>query len=98
MQAAAREEARRNVGFHCLGVEPGGQSWGRDNVTYESSGDRVVVRAFRSYLYDPDGVLDRYERRGFIVSKRLVMDPRSHRVPPGGATFPGHPSGYNPSL
>lgn len=97
-QAAAGEEARRNVGFHCLGVEPGRQAWGRDNATYESSGDRVVVRAFRSFLYDPDGVHDRYERRGVVVAGRLVMDPWSHRVPAGGPTFPGHPSGVDPNL
>jgi hypothetical protein len=96
-EAAIREdelERSRNAGFYCLRVEPVRLEPGKDMFTYEvdATGTRFTLRAFRSYLYDPDGTLPRFERRGMIDSRgKLVIDRRLYRVAPGGRVFNGHP-------
>jgi hypothetical protein len=92
------EEVRRNTGFHCLGIQLGasrgifGESYyPRNGYTYESDGTRFVLRGFRSYLYDPNGVIPRYEVRGEIREGRLFVDPTTYEVAPGGDSFLGHP-------
>lgn len=93
-------EAERvaNVGFACLAIDPGTISGGRDGYTYEVAGEAFVVRAFRAPLYDPDGVLPRFERRGRIEAGALVVDRGVYRVDPGGRRFPGHMRDYGAYL
>ncbi len=90
-------EREANVGFACLAVDPGTIPGGRDGYTYEVSGDTFVVRAFRAPLYDPEGRLPRFERRGRIEGGKLVVDRSVHRVAPGGPSFPGHMREYGRS-
>ena len=56
-----------------------------------------VVRAFRAPLYDPEGRLPRFERRGRIEGGKLVVDRSVHRVAAGGPSFPGHMREYGRS-
>jgi hypothetical protein len=86
-------EKKENVGFACLGLDPSRLVGGKNMYTYEVSGERFVLRAFRACLYDTDGVLPRYERRGEVRAGRVILDPHLYRVAPGGTTFPGHPCG-----
>ncbi|CAN5792400.1 hypothetical protein BH11MYX4_BH11MYX4_42590 [soil metagenome] len=92
-------EAERlaNVGFACLALEPHAIPSGLDGYTYELTGDAFVVRAFRAPLYDPEGRLPRFERRGRIEGGKLVVDRRVYRVDPGGPRFPGHMREYGAS-
>jgi hypothetical protein len=87
-------EARADTGFHCLRVDLQAIGTGKDSFTYEvsESGDRFVLRAFRAYLYDPDGALPRFERRGEVRSGKLIIDRKLYRVAPGGPEFNGHPN------
>ena len=87
-----------NVGFACLSIDPGAIGGGLDGFTYEVSGDAFVVRAFRAPLYDPDGVLPRFERRGRIARGVLVVDRGVYEVEPGGRRFPGHMHDYGGPL
>ncbi len=92
------DEARQHVGFRCLGVTPASVSEGFDAYVYEASPDGFVVRASRAVLYDPDGKLPRYERRGQVIGGKVVLDPRLHRVAPGGRSFPGGVTGEGANL
>ena len=83
-----------NVGFACLAIDPATIASGRDGYTYEVSGDAFVVRAFRAPLYDPEGNLPRFERRGRIEGGKLAVDRGVIRVDPGGPRFPGHMREY----
>lgn len=83
-----------NVGFACLAINPATIPSGRDGYTYEVSGDAFVVRAFRAPLYDPNGLIPRFERRGRIEGGKLVVDRGVYHVDPGGPRFPGHMHEY----
>lgn len=89
-QATVDTERDANVGFACLGLSDLGQS--RDMFSYESDGTTFRARAFRAYLFDPGGVLPRYEVSGRIDEGKLVVDRRVRRIEPGGPRFLGHPS------
>jgi len=90
-------EKRANVGFSCLGLDASRLYSGKNMYTYEVEGDRFVLHAFRACLFDPDGLLPRYERRGEVQSGRVVLDRHLYRVAPGGKVFPGHPCSPSPS-
>lgn len=88
-QADVDAERDADVGFACLGVNALPSN--RDMYSYESDGTTFRARAFRAYLFDPSGVLPRYEIGGRVEGGRLVVDPRIHRIAPGGPRFLGHP-------
>ena len=82
-----QREIREKSGFACLGLSSSELRSTRNAYSYEVDQGRIIVRAFRAYLYDPDGVLPRYERRAVIENGRLVRDPKLHRLPPGGKSL-----------
>lgn len=88
-QATVDAERDGNTGFACLGLSDLGES--RDMFSYESDGTSFRARAFRAYLFDPEGVLPRYEVSGRIEGGRLVVDRKVRRIGPGGPRFLGHP-------
>ena len=90
-KAQLEAEKKQNTGFHCLGIGPRDLGSGKDMFSYESDGTHFVARAFRAYLYDPEGALPRWEIVGEVVDGKLVVTP-VHRIAPGGPTFVGHPS------
>lgn len=85
-------EISRHVGFACLGVSNLANGYdGKNAYTYESDGTHFVLRGFRAYLYDPNGRIPRFERRGELRDGRLVIDPMLYEISPGGPSFKGHP-------
>lgn len=92
-------ERAHNAGFYCLRTDPQKLPSGKDMFSYDvdATGTHFTLQAFRAYLYDPDGALPRFERRGQIDTEgKLVIDRTLHRVAPGGPRFKGHPSDGSP--